>query len=54
MDVTEPSTPEEVVLAVLDQLLDEDYEVDTDVYAENIVGRLRDAGFMPPAEEDSR
>lgn len=51
MDVTEPSTPEEVVETALDQLLDEDEDnIDTQVYAENIVMALRAAGFLPDDE----
>jgi hypothetical protein len=54
VDVTDPSTPEEVVVATLEDLLDQDDEIDTDVYADNIVIALRAAGFMPPAEGDSK
>ena len=54
VDVTEPDTPEEVVMTTLDQLLAEYDEVDTAVYADNVVIALRAAGFMQPAEGDSR
>lgn len=54
MDVTEPSTPEEVVSGVLDDLLAQDDEIDTQVYADNVITALREAGFMPPEEGDSK
>lgn len=48
MDVTEPSTPEEVVTAVLDDYLDMigDEDLDTDDLADNITRGLREAGYQ--------
>lgn len=53
MDVTEPTTPEEVVMSTLDDLLEEGDEIDTQVYADNVVIALRGAGYriLPPAPE---
>lgn len=51
--MTEPSTPEEVVAAVLDDLLATTDDIDTQVYADNVITILRATGFMPLAEGDS-
>lgn len=54
MDVTEPSSPEEVVMSILDDLLrEDDEEIDTQVYADNITRGLRDAGFLEALEGDA-
>lgn len=58
MDVTEPSTPEEVAVATMDDLLahdpDIDAQFDTQVYAENVITALRAAGFLAPEEGDGQ
>lgn len=54
VDVTDPSTPEEVVMTTLDDLLAQDDEIDAAVYADNVIIALRAAGFMPPSEGDSQ
>jgi hypothetical protein len=52
VDVTDPSSPEEIVAGVLDDLLDEDPAMtDTDVAADNIVIALRAAGYLPEGEQ---
>lgn len=50
MDVTEPSTPEEVVSAVLEEVQALDWEFDTDVATDNVVAALRRAGFLKEEE----
>lgn len=52
--MTDPSTPEEVVMTTLDDLLAQDDEIDAAVYADNVIIALRAAGFMPPSEGDSQ
>lgn len=44
--MTEPSTPQEVVSAVLDDLLAQDEKLDTDVAADIVVITLQRAGYM--------
>lgn len=52
MDVTDPSTPEEIVSSVLDDLLAQADELDTDVAADNIVIALQQAGYMDDEPEE--
>jgi len=57
VDVTEPSTPDEVILSVLDDYLaqlGDDEELDTQDLTDNLVHRLRRTGFVAPAEGDSQ
>ena len=54
MDVTEASTPEEVIATTLDDYLvqvGEDEELDTTDLADNVVHQLRRAGFLKEETE---
>ena len=53
MDVTDPSSAEEVIRTVLEevQALEYEFYIDTDVATDNLVAALRRYGYLPEEEE---